>query len=236
MTIDSENVAEEVQKEEVVHPIEKESVVDQQTPQSSAEKTANDKEYNFKQLREGKKQLEEEVKYLREKMESLVQSKEAEQLREEDSMEIGDDDLAEGRHIKKMMSRVEKMLYQKELQEIPERLKARYADFDEVVSKENIEKLKRSEPEIYLSITDGQDLFAKGISAYKTLKALGIYQPKEDYSKQKDHVQSNYKKPMSVQAIRGQGALHEANVFAQGLTPELKKQLYKEMVEASKSH
>jgi hypothetical protein len=40
---------------------------------------------------------------------------------------------------------------------------------------------------------------------------------------------------MSVQAVKGQGALHEANVFAQGLTPDLKKQLQKEMVEAAKA-
>ena len=42
--------------------------------------------------------------------------------------------------------------------------------------------------------------------------------------KKKEQVQSNHKKPMSAQAIKGSGALHEANVFANGLTPELKKQ------------
>ena len=53
--------------------------------------------------------------------------------------------------------------------------------------------------------------------------------------KQKDHVQSNHNKPVSAQAIKGSGALHEANIFAGGLTPELKKQLQKEMAEAAKS-
>ena len=71
--------------------------------------------------------------------------------------------------------------------------------------------------------------------AYKTLKGLGYVPENNNLMKQKDQVQSNHKKPLSAQAIKGSGALHEANVFANGLTPDLKKKLQKEMAEAAKA-
>ncbi len=50
----------------------------------------------------------------------------------------------------------------------------------------------------------------------------------------KAKLDQNVKKPMSVQAVRKQGALSEANSFANGLTPELKKSLLAEMASARK--
>lgn len=235
MATETQNVAEEIQNEEVIHPPQQQVLQSQEAHEPVTQQDENDKDYNFRQLREGKKQLEEEVKQLKRQMDGLAQQQASNQTRDEDSMEIGDDDLVEGRHVKKLMSQVEKMFQQREAETIPERLKARFSDFDEVVSKENIENLRDTEPELYRTITAGNDLFAKGISAYKTLKSMGIYQPKEDYIKRKDNVHSNHNKPMSVQAIKGQGALHEANIFAQGLTPDLKKQLQKEMEAAIKA-
>jgi len=233
MAVEAPNVSEEIHNEEVVHPPEKQETVSQEQLDNPSSQQEDNKDYNFKQLREGKKQLEEEVRQLRAQMDSFADTQSSSPHKDEDSMDIGDDDLVEGRHVKKLMSRVEKMIYQKEVEAIPDRLKTRFNDFDDVVTKENIENLKKTEPEIYRSITSGSDIFAKGVSAYKTLKALGIYKQPQDFSQQKQHVQSNHNKPMSVQAVKGQGALHEANVFAQGLTPDLKKQLQKEMVRSS---
>lgn len=235
MATETQNVAEEIQPEEVVHPPQEQVLQSQEAQEPISQVEENDKDYNFRQLREGKKQLEDEVKQLRRQMDGLAQEQASQQTRDEESIEIGDDDLVEGRHVKKLMSQVEKMFERKEAEIIPERLKARFSDFDNVVSKENIENLKETEPELYRSIISGNNLFDKGVAAYRAITSLGIYQPKEDYMKQKENVRSNHNKPMSVQAVKGQGALHEANVFAQGLTPDLRKQLQKEMVEAIKA-
>ena len=117
---------------------------------------------------------------------------------------------------------------------IPEKLKSKFPDFEQVVTQENIEKLKLAEPELFSSLTASQDLYAKGVSAYKALRGLGFVKD-DNYQEQKEQVQSNRQKPMSTQAIKGQSALADANVFAKGLTPELKKQLHQEMVEAAKA-
>lgn len=233
MATNTENVAEEIQNEEVVQSQNENLSHSHETQEPPSQSNDDDKEYNFRQLREGKKQLEEEVNRLRDEIRAISQKQTPSS---EESFEIGDDDIVEGRHVKKLYSRLENLIKQKEAASIPDRLSNRFSDFNQVVTKENIEKLKTLEPEIYTSITSGEDLFSKGVSAYKTLKALGIYKESQDFSAEKEQVRNNSKKPMSVQAVKGQGALHEANVFANGLTPDLKKQLHKEMVEASKAH
>jgi len=235
MASQTENVAEEVQQEEVVQPQEEISSQSQNTQEASSETTEeNSKDYNFRKLREANKQLEERLRKSDEIIETFTSSNQ-ESPPEAPEEELGAEDLAEGRHLKKLEAKIEKLMYQKELEAIPDKLRGKFSDFDQVVTKENLEKLKDSEPELYRTIRTGTDLFAKGVSAYKTLKSLGIIQEEQDLSKHKDHVHSNHRKPLSAQAVKGQGALHEANIFANGLTPELKKQLQKEMAEAVKS-
>lgn len=235
MAVSTENVAEEAQQEEVISPQGEQESQSQDTQVDSQKKVEkNSKEFNFKQLRETNKQLEERLKKSDEIIETYNSSQQQIPAPPQEE-ELGAEDLAEGRHLKKLEARIEKLLYQKELEAVPDKLKGKFVDFDQVVTKENLEKLKETEPELYQTIRSGTDFFAKGVAAYKTLKSLGYAEDEDNILKQKDHVQSNHKKPLSAQAIKGQGALHEANVFANGLTPELKKQLQKEMTEAVKA-
>lgn len=238
MATHTENVSEEIQSEEVVSPPQEPEAQSQDTQVDSPEESKeNTKEFNFRQLRENNKQLEERLKKSDEIIETFTNSQHQSSLSEVPPEEepLGEDDIAEGKHLKKLEAKLEKMMYQKELEAVPDKLKGKFADFDQVVTKENLEKLKDTEPELYRTIRSGTDLFAKGVAAYKTLKSLGISPEDPNMMKQKDHVHSNHKKPLSAQAIKGQGALHEANAFASGLTPELKKQLQKEMAEAVKA-
>lgn len=231
MATQVENVKEEVPPEEIVQPQQeqpKEALSQDAQEETQSKSEEKSKEYNFRQMRETLAQRDEEIKLLREQQ---VTSKEE---------ELGEEDLVEGKHLKKGLSEIKEMILQKELETVPDKLKSRFEDFDQVVTKENLEKLKKTEPELFFSIqsVDGKSssgLFAKGVTAYKTLKSLGISTGNQDYMKQKDQVHSNHMKPLSAQAIKGSGALHEANIFAQGLTPELKKQLRKEMVDAAKA-
>lgn len=231
MVQEEENVAEQIQQEEVVQPQEENQAPEAPQAQES------DKEVNFRKLREAKEQLERENRELRE-WASRTQRQESKPQEEE--LGVEDDDIVEGRVVKRLYNELRdlkkfKQSYEQEkVDSIPERLKTKFSDFDQVVSQENIEKLKLAEPELYSALTAGSDLYAKGVSAYKTLKALG-YVKEDPYKADKERIAQNQGKPVSAQAIRGQSALSDANVFAQGLTPDLKKQMQKEMQEAIKA-
>ena len=230
MTEENMNVAEtEVEAQEVVQPEEN------QLPEDSQEKEISLPKRDFYRLRDTKKQLERENRELRARM---AESERPPQPKEEDDLVLDDDDIVEGKVVKKLYNELrtlKKSYEQEKLQTIPDRLKTKFSDFEQVVTQENIEKLKQAEPELYASITSGSDLYAKSVSAYKTLKALGIVKD-DPYVAQKEKAQSNASRPMSAQAIKGQGALSDANIFANGLTPDLKKQLQKEMQQAARSY
>ena len=77
------------------------------------------------------------------------------------------------------------------------------------------------------------DPYQQGLAAYKMLKRTDFYMQKQQEADKK-RVQDNTSKPMSVQSVRKSGALADANRFANGLTPDLKKALQQEMAEARK--
>jgi len=229
MATETPDVTEEIPQEEVVQPQTEQPIEEAQSQETQVsqaeEQEVKTKEYNFRKLREEKERLEAELREYRERQEASNKEE-----------ELGEDDIVEGRHLK----RLEQLIISKELEAVPEKLRGKFDDFDQVVTKENLDKLKETEPELFFSIQSGDGksangLYAKGVAAYKTLKGLGYAPENNNLMKQKDQVQSNHKKPLSAQAIKGSGALHEANVFANGLTPDLKKQLQKEMAEAAKA-
>lgn len=224
--VEEQNVAEEIQQQEVVQPDPEET----STPQAEAQQEESDKERNFRELREGKRQLEREVRELRDQMERFARPREP----EVEEPELSDDDLVEGKHLKRYIQQMEAKLSQAQTAAVPDRLRSKFSDFDQVVTQENVEKLKLAEPELYASIISGSDLYGKGVSAYKALKGFGIVKD-DPYASDKQRVEKSLNRPMSTQAVKGHGALHEANAFANGLTPELKKKLFQEMTDAAKA-
>jgi len=231
MATETQSVSEEIPAEEVAKPLEeetKESPSLDTQEESSQNSEGSDKDYNFRQMRETLAQRDEELRVLRE---SSVKSE-----------ELGNDDLVEGKHLKKGLSEIRDLIRKKELETVPDKLKARFENFDNVVSKESLEKLRKIEPELYqtLQVESGRslsadDLLSKGISAYKMIKSFGIVPENKEFTDKKEQVKSNHRKPISTQAIKSSGAIHEANAFANGLTRELKSQLNKEMIEAAKA-
>ena len=218
-------------QEEVVQPSEQ---VDahSQSPESQAQaQELSDKEINFQRMREKLQRLEQENAEFKQYISRSQDSS------KDDDLGLEDDDIPDGRLVKRLYKEIDtlKKTYVADKQAtIPERLKTKFQDFDQVVTKENLEKLQHTEPEVYASIISGSDLYAKSVTAYKALKALGIVKD-DPYKQEKEKVHSNHSRPLSSQAIKGQGALSEANRFAAGLTPELREQLQKEMSEAIKA-
>lgn len=117
---------------------------------------------------------------------------------------------------------------------VVDRLRARFPDFDAVVNPENISYLQTNNAPLAKAIASMKsDPYEQGLAAYELLKKTDWYQERQTMQ-DKVKMDENSKKPLSVQAVRKQGPLAEANRFANGLTPELKKQLQQEMAQARK--
>lgn len=190
-------------------------------------------ERNWRNIRQQMKDKDEETRRLRQEMEEMRQelrSQSKPQAPKEEEQWLTDTERRLAGELKEVKSRLQK----NESDLVTDRLKMRYPDFENVVNAETITQLKRDNPSLAKAIASMQgDHYDQAVAAYEILKRSGYTQDgQEMYDKAK--IEKNQKKPVSVQAVRKEGPLGEANRFALGLTPELKKQLNREMAEASK--
>jgi hypothetical protein len=144
-----------------------------------------------------------------------------------------------GRKIKALEQKIQGYQQQSAESTVEAKLKYQYPDFDKIVSADNIRQLSSSYPELAATINSSSDLYSKAVSAYTLIKKLGIAPAEDMYSQEREVAQRNAAKPRplaSVSPQQGDSPLSHANAFANGLTPELRKQLHKEMVEAMKKN
>lgn len=182
----------------------------------------------WRELREALKELKRENQQLR-----------ADLTRPAQPVETSDPDESEPyvtpQSLRKKLAALEDKLHAKEAESTVDRLRMKYTDFDDVVSVENVEHLKQHDPELAKSIRAlANDPYAQGVAAYKILKKSDHFTNRQTME-DKQKIASNTAKPQSVQTVRKQGALSDANKFANGLTPELKKALWAEMTQARKA-
>lgn len=182
----------------------------------------------YEELRHQNQLLQQELEFVR-KQQSQVSSKD-----EPDEEEyLTDSEKKLNQKIKSLESKLEKTL-SKEQDFTIDRLRSKFTDFDEVLSLENVNFLKENNPALAKAIYSlKDDPYEQGLAAYEALKNTSWYKQKQ-LMEEKTKIEQNSKKPMSVQAVRKQGALSEANRFANGLTPELRKSLQQEMAQARK--
>ncbi len=197
---------------------------------------------NWRLMREREKQLERERDEAHRKLkeyESLIASK---QHVEEDEVNLNPDDIPEWKHVDKKIKGLEKKLagYQQMAAEaaVEARLKAQYPDFDSVVNANSIDILKTTYPELASTINSSGDLYNKAVSAYTIIRNMGIMPESNSYARDRELAHKNTSKPRPLASVSPQegsdGPLSKANAFANGLTEELKTQLYKEMMEIRK--
>lgn len=227
------------ESEEVVHaPIQEEVKEPAQESQQVR---------NFRQLREKAERLERERNEYMDRLAALElqkkQQQEAQQPEEEDlNFTIREDEFAEGKHLSKMSKKLARMetqmrQYQQQALEAAAqaRLKAEFPDYDQVICHDNIEELKARYPEIANTLHTNPDLYSKASATYTIIKKMGIYQDRHIMAANEQRIKENLAKPRSLSSInpqKGDGPLTRVNAFAQGLTPELEKQLRKEMAES----
>lgn len=200
---------------------------------------------NFRQLREKAERAERERDELVRLLKEQQQAKQV-QPQDDDEIRLAPDDLAEGKHLTKIEKKYKKLeeqfkQYQAQTAEavVEAKIKAQYPDFDKIVSRENIEALRGSYPELAQTLNASSDLYSKAVSAYTLIKKLGIVQ--EDlYQADRERAIKNAAKPKPSAAVApqtGNSPLAKANAFAGGeFTKELQEQMFKEMNEARKNY
>ena len=206
-------------------------------PIESKEPRPGTKEYNFRQLEKEKKEIErrlqEQEQRNREMQQALMQgltgSRQPEK-KEEELPALNPDDIPEWRHVTNVAEKIaEKKFFElqkkKELEELPKRVKAKFADYDEIVTADNVKELETTNPELANAISRADDPWTATYSVLKVLKGKPKADPVALEEAQK--IQENEKKPNSINAVSKQGALKNANAFAK----KSKEQLYKEMME-----
>ncbi len=212
-------------------------VATQPTPPAQA----NSYEQNLKRLRE----KAERTDYLERELARVMQEQQhANNVPHDDGSGFADDDLVEGKHLKRVKQELRDL--KKEIESYKQtsatmtaeaRIKAQYNDFDKVVTNDTIATLRNEYPEIAATINSNSDVYTQAVAAYTLIKKLNIA-PDEQYAADRNRVQANTTKPRpltSVSPQSGESPLSRANAFAEGLTPELKKNLFREMQESKKN-
>jgi hypothetical protein len=139
--------------------------------------------------------------------------------------ELGDDDFVEGRQLKSVKAQQEAIA--KKQQELEEQIRvekiyARYKDIDDVVTKENLSKLKQLEPEVHAGLAH-PDPFITWVNAYKHIKTYVKKETQTDVMAER--IQTNQEKAPSIQKASHGKRNQEDSMFSQPLTKELKNEL-----------
>ena len=231
---------------------------DQSTNESVQNATAQEptkQELNFRELREQAKQAKRERDELKAYLERLRQQQDPGEYRAqqkqkpeqdypepEEDFGLREDDFIEGRHFKKFLKRqkeLEQKVKQYESQSqslsVEMQLKSKYRDFDDVVNQKTVDKLRDEYPEVFTTIQTSSDLYNKGAAAYSIIKKLGLSESKkQEYKQEQQVIQQNNSKPRNPNANQGtpDSPLNHANLFANGLTEELKEKLRRANLEA----
>lgn len=229
-------------EEALAQPAEsvEEQAVQQEEPRQTPSQIMSDKEFNWAEARRKISELERRNQEQDEVIRHLNSTKSATQSNEDDLEQLADDDIvtaAQAKRLAQKMARqvTEEALRQQSASTVDERVKARFSDYLDVVTKENVDLLKQQDPELAQSLYAlANDPYAQAVAAYKLLKKTGIGDMASKQP-QKAKAIENSKKPVSVQSVTKSSAIADAGKFQSGFTPELRKQLWKEMQDAIKS-
>ena len=185
-------------------------------------------DYNWSEARRKMAELERRTQ----EQQELINKLQTQKTQEE---ELSPDDLLTVGQLNKVNQRRDQETLRELQRHKEEILRLRYPDLDQVLCNENLELFEQQEPELAETLTALQgDPIKMKVAAYKMIKKT--LHKDTPPSLEKTKAENNSKKPVSVQSVsRGSSsAIGNISAFENGLTPELRKQLYKEMQEAIK--
>jgi hypothetical protein len=204
-------------------------------------KAAKPLEENIRWLRESKERAERERDEALKLMQQLAAQKQAAQEDDIPDEALGEGDLVEGKHlsavrkeVKNLKEQLKKQYTEASTMAAEAKLRAQYPDFDTVVNSDNLDTFRETYPEIASTLNANTDLYSKAVAAYTMIKQFGIAKPAQPtYDADRARAQKNLAKPRpltSIGAQQGESPMSRANAFANGLTDDVKQQLYKEMM------
>jgi len=235
---EEENVSVETEESQVAAPAAESENAQEKQVAATEKKARDDQAYNWAETRRKMQELEKKSKEQEEVIHRLTQPKSA--VIDDELDKLGDGDIVTKGQVKKLAQKMaeeiaHKVIKQRDDATVEDRLQHKYSDFNQVVTKENIENLKEIEPELAESLSHISDPYAQAVAAYKYLKKSGIgANDMAEVSKEKEKAVKNSQKPISVNAVTKQSAIGNAHMFENGLTKELKTQLLKEMRDCAK--
>jgi len=234
---EDENQSVEAEVPEAVAPPEEST--DAQQPQETHEerRARNDAEYNWAEMRRQMREKDRQIEELQGQYQKINQK--AAPQEDDELNRLAEDDILTVAQAKKLATKLarqtaEALIKEKEASTVDERLNYKYPDFKSVVTRENIEILKETKPQLAKSLLKfADDPYEQSELAYEYIKAY-VPQKEDSMTKEKKKAEENSKKPLSVQAVGKTSAIGQAHQFENGLTPELKAQLWKEMQDLRK--
>jgi hypothetical protein len=221
----------------------------QSQPVAPVTQAPTDAEINFRALRAEKERLQTEWDKDRQRMallqDELLRRSEAPKVQEIDEFaDVDSNDWMTYEKSQKLIAKhqnqtekliadaLERAEAKRHKAEAPNRIKARFGDFDSVVTEENVRKLQAMDPDVAAALGMIGDDEAKAVAAYKYIKALVPNVAENSAAKQR--IQENANLPKSLSSVGANSPLSAADAYSNGLTPELKKQLFAEMQSYSK--
>jgi len=198
----------------------------QEETKQNPSQVMSDKEFNWSEARRKISELERRTQEQENEIRGLKSNGQFSD--DKDFSNLDDEEIVTAKQVREALRR-------QEASTLDERLRLRFPDFDTVITKENVDLLQQQDPELALSLKAlSHDPYAQAVAAYKLLKRTGVVDMASKQP-QKAKAIENSRKPVSVQSVTKSSAIAEANKFQSGLTPELRKQLWKEMQESIKS-
>lgn len=234
MSVEVNSSVEEEIPEAVADANEAEVQQVEESPQQK--RSRNNDEYNWAEANRKMQELVSKNRDMEHQLSKLSNPPKPQEIDEIDK--LADDDIITKAQARKMAERMARDIAKEAIREreaatVEDRLSSKFPDFADVVSRENIELLRQTEPELAMSLSHNPDPYAVGVAAYKLIKKLSIGDQQMP-SREKEKAIKNAAKPVSVNSVTKASAIGNAHLFENGLTPELKKQLFKEMEEARK--
>lgn len=181
----------------------------------------NNYEKNIQKLREAKEDADRKIAALSREIESLKQP-----IQSDDD----DDDIVARRDLKAVNTKIETMSQQlAEAQKAAtiSQLNVEYSDYKKVMTQKNIDSFIEQFPELADTLYANKNQYTQLKSAYKMIKQFGIYQD-DPHSKTKEKIKENMNKPLPASATGSSATvnpLEYGNLFAEGLTDEVKRKL-----------
>ena len=242
----SENQVNSTQEQQPVEQVEQQVVdqqpVTQEAQPTSEQKRQTDEDKNWAEARKKMRELDRQNQELRQQIAEFNAAMKAQQEQKADDLDsLGDDEIVTKAQAKKLAARLAeeaayKALQQRDASNVEERMRLKYPDFDKVLTVDNIEMFRDKNPSLAKGLARIEDRFEQAAALYEAMKDKGFGSSGVSSQAEADKQRAikNAQKPISVNAVTKSSALGDAHRFENGLTKELKSQLWKEMNEATK--